>query len=201
MDAREDRRSGFTLVELLITMTIGLVVLFAAYGFFIFNHWMLTNEQQIADMQQNARSGMDLMARELKMAGYNLSNPPTQAAVLPKCTGITTSTVNPCRGIVHADQTHITFTAANINDQITYYLDAGNLMRASLLDPPPQIVAGNINSLAFAYAGATGNLSDIREIVITITAITAGRDPAYHLNGGYRTYTLTTKITPTNLVY
>lgn len=202
IDGPDCRRSGgFTLIELLVVMSVGLIVLAALYGLFLINNKMMTNEQLITDMQQNARSAMDIMVRELKMAGYNLSNPPTQPGNLPKCQGVTTTTVNPCRGIIEVNQTSIKFTAADISEQITYNLDAGNLMRSTSLDNNPEIIAGNITSLSFAYLGATNDLSDIREIVVTVTAATAKKDPHYPLNNGYQTYTLMSRVTPLNLKY
>jgi hypothetical protein len=42
---------------------------------------------------------------------------------------------------------------------------------------------------------------DIRQIKITITARTAKPDPDYTANGGYRTYTLTSYLTPRNLAF
>jgi len=46
---------------------------------------------------------------------------------------------------------------------------------------------------------ATADEADIRQIKITITARTAKPDPGYGLNSGYRTYTLTSTLTPPNL--
>ena len=56
---------------------------------------------------------------------------------------------------------------------------------------PAQTMAENIETLDFDCLA--------NQIVVTITARTAGVDPNYHTNGGYRTYTLTSVITPRNL--
>ena len=48
---------------------------------------------------------------------------------------------------------------------------------------------------------ATATVANIRQIQVTITARTAKSDPNYTSNGGYRTFTLTSLITPRNLAY
>ena len=62
---------GFTLVELLVSMTIALMV-FALVGtvFLDMKKYMLRQEIQVA-MIQNARIGIDEMARLIRMAGYH----------------------------------------------------------------------------------------------------------------------------------
>ncbi|MBU2520759.1 MAG: hypothetical protein KKD50_00860, partial [Proteobacteria bacterium] len=66
-----------------------------------------------------------------------------------------------------------------------------------------QEFALNIQTFTFSYLDSSGNAttttSDIRQIEITITARTAEPDGNYTLNSGYRTYTLTSYITPRNL--
>ncbi|GAI93400.1 unnamed protein product, partial [marine sediment metagenome] len=61
----------------------------------------------------------------------------------------------------------------------------------------------HVQSLTFQYEDADGNppatAADVRRIEVTITIRTAKPDPDYTLNGGYRTYTLTSVITPRNL--
>jgi hypothetical protein len=48
---------------------------------------------------------------------------------------------------------------------------------------------------------ATTTEADIRQLSLSITARTAKPDPSYPTNGGYRTFTLSTTITPPNLAY
>ena len=61
---------GFTLIELMIAMAVGLVLLGAMYGVFTMHNKTFGNQEQIAEMQQNARAAMDMMTRELRMAGF-----------------------------------------------------------------------------------------------------------------------------------
>ena len=71
MPRRIDSTRGMTLVELLVSMAIALMV-FALVGmvFLDMKKYMLRQEIQVA-MIQNARIGLDEMARLIRMAGYN----------------------------------------------------------------------------------------------------------------------------------
>ena len=67
--ARNNER-GFTLVELLIAMTIGLIILTALSSTFLMQRKIYDVQEQVAEMVQNARAAMDMMTREIRMAGY-----------------------------------------------------------------------------------------------------------------------------------
>lgn len=203
--AHQSRRrdGGFTIVELLIAMAVGLVLLSAMYGVFTLHGKTFGTQEQVAEMQQNARAAMDFMTREIRMAGYD-----------PK--GSAGS------GIVSAASNSINFTlditstsgpdapdgdTQDPNENITYSLYTKDgiqkLGRKSTTNATNQPVAEHIQSLGFQYWDADGNttatIADIRRIRVTITGKTANPDPDYTLNGGYRTYTLTSVITPRNL--
>jgi prepilin-type N-terminal cleavage/methylation domain-containing protein len=63
---------GFTLVELLISVTISVVAMAMIYAGYKSQQEAHTNERLVVDMQQNARSTLALMRREIRMAGLNL---------------------------------------------------------------------------------------------------------------------------------
>ena len=65
---------GFTLIELLVAMALGLVVLGAVLKVFVSQNRTNAAQQEVAYAQQNVRSAMDLMAREIRGAGYNPTN-------------------------------------------------------------------------------------------------------------------------------
>jgi type IV pilus assembly protein PilW len=76
---------GFTLVELMITMAISGIVIAAIYSAYISQQRTYLAQEQVAEMQQNIRAAMDIMTREIRMAGYD----PTRDANA----GITTAQV------------------------------------------------------------------------------------------------------------
>lgn len=62
-------RSGYSMVELLVAITITLIIMGGVYGVMIHNQLIYETETNVADMQQNARIAFDLMSREIRMAG------------------------------------------------------------------------------------------------------------------------------------
>ena len=90
------RAGGFTIVELLIAVSVFLVILFGIYNMFESNRDTYVTGTRKADVQQNARVAMDTISRQLRMAGYypelydndpasvtttSIPAPPTPAAV------------------------------------------------------------------------------------------------------------------------
>lgn len=61
---------GLTLVELLIAMAISGIVVAAIYTAFVTQQKSYTIQDQVAETQQNARVALDLITREVRMAGY-----------------------------------------------------------------------------------------------------------------------------------
>jgi type IV pilus assembly protein PilW len=190
--------SGFTLIELLTSLFVGIIVLGAMYSLFIIQNKHFTTQEQIAEMQQIARTTMDAMAREITMAGFDpnksLSTPaPANAA------------------ITAAGATSLSFTAdlnansalTDANENVTYAFNSANFRITRDTGGGAQPFAENIEDLAFTYydgSGAvTATIASIRRIRIAIRARTAKPDPGYTSNGGYRTYTLTSYVTPRNL--
>jgi prepilin-type N-terminal cleavage/methylation domain-containing protein len=64
------KNKGITLIELLIALVIGSILLGALYQTFIRQQKTYAIQDQVVDMQQNVRMGIDRMSRELRMAGY-----------------------------------------------------------------------------------------------------------------------------------
>jgi len=61
---------GLTLIELLVAMAISAVLIAAMYRTFIGQHRTYTVQEQVVDMQQNARVAINRMMREIRMAGF-----------------------------------------------------------------------------------------------------------------------------------
>jgi len=209
----KNKESGFTLIELLIAMTIGLIILGALSSTFIIQRKTYAIQEQTVEMVQTGRAAMDMMSREIRMAGYD-----------PKGSAVA--------GIVSATSNSINFTlditddagtgspdgdtvGGDPNENITYslYTPADGIQklgRKSTAIAVNQPVAEHIQSLEFKYwddSATEYNEStmlsrpvavpaNIRVIQITITARTTKSAPD---SSGYRTYTLTSFITPRNL--
>lgn len=201
---------GFTLIELLIAMAVGMIVLGAVISVFTVQSRQLNKQDQIAEMQQNARIAMEMMSKDIMMAGFGPSSS-------SRCTGATpttepSSSPYSCLGIVVANANYISFSSnlsgtTQPSENITYSLytsDGVQSLGRKLNSITPQPVVDNVQSLAFAYTytdssgtvQTTSERDKIRTIQISITTRTAQIDPD---SGTYHTFTLTQKVSPRNL--
>lgn len=69
---RPGRRRGFTLVELMVAMAITGLLVTSALGVFIQHRWILKSNQIVNEVQQNTRTAVDMLARDIRMAGYGM---------------------------------------------------------------------------------------------------------------------------------
>ncbi|MFQ6002509.1 MAG: PilW family protein [Candidatus Zixiibacteriota bacterium] len=63
---------GITLMELLIALLLTFIVGSAALEFYVSQHNQWLVQEQISDMQQNARATMNELATNIRMAGYGM---------------------------------------------------------------------------------------------------------------------------------
>lgn len=65
------RQTGLTLVELMIALTLGLVLIAGVTGVFIANQTTYRVNEALSSMQENARIAFQLMARDIRSAGFS----------------------------------------------------------------------------------------------------------------------------------
>ncbi len=204
----KNKELGFTLVELLIAMTIGLVILAALSSTFLMQRKIYDVQEQIAEMVQTARAAMDMMTREIRMAGYDPAGVNSDMDTSNDFNGIPynadTSTID-----VYTDLNNIPGidNPSGSYEHITYLYDSANnqIDRNTNTGSGNQPFAENIDEFSVLYQNSDGNATtttaNIRQIKITITARTSRPDPDYSANNGYRTYILTSFVTPRNLAF
>ncbi len=191
-------KNGFTLVELLVATSIFLVVITAMSSTFISQQKTYAVQGNIAEMTQGARAAMNMLSTEVRQAGYNPMEI-TMAGIPYSATQLQ----------LFADLNGDEDTS-DINENIIYTYDSQNLRinRNDVnLDNTPTPFAENIGSCSVKYlkndgvteVTSTGETAQIRSIEITINTRTSDPDPEYSENNGYRTFTLTSHITPLNL--
>jgi type IV pilus assembly protein PilW len=64
--------AGFTLVEMMAAFVILFIAMTAAYATFEFQHASFTVQNRVAEMQQNLRSAMEVLGRDIRLAGYGI---------------------------------------------------------------------------------------------------------------------------------
>jgi prepilin-type N-terminal cleavage/methylation domain-containing protein len=180
-----DKR-GFTLTELLVAMALSAIVMASVGAIYYQQQKSFLAQEQIASAQQNLRTAMYFMEREIRSAGYD----PTQK-------------VNP--SIQVANNNSITFQA-DINGSEA--IDAGETITYSLYDSGAdgdtdlgrnngggnRPLAENIDALNFIYlngasppsvldddglGNVTTNINQIRSVQVTVVARTGRADPGY----------------------
>src|SRR5512137_2481214 len=64
-------KKGITLIELLVAFVICGLVVAGIYRVFLAQTKAYTVQDQVVEVQQNIRSGMEILLRDLRMAGYD----------------------------------------------------------------------------------------------------------------------------------
>ena len=191
---------GVTLVELLVTLALSLTTIAAIYTI----HLVQLKQQRVQEdrmaMQQNVRAALDMMARELRLAGYDPSGLNTDKQSSNDFFGIT---YDPTVLRVQADLNG-NGLLSDSNETIVYSYDASSLtLRRKVGKGGRQPVAEYIEGFTFQYLDTQGQpMTDsrrIRVVEVQLTGRSEHADSQYHKNDGYRTFTLRSRIAPRNL--
>ncbi len=198
-DSLIKNEQGFTIIELVVSVAIGMLLLGVALSMFYIQRKSFITQEQISEMQQNVRAAMEIISRETRMAGYN-----------PKKATFDGVTYDTSQLRIQADLNGDGVTTATDYEDITYlYYDETDpnypreIKRKLKSTGTFQPLAENIEDFNFDYLDSIGTgttaSSEISQVRITIIGRTARPDPFYNPNNGYRTYTLTSYVTPKNL--
>lgn len=63
-------KPGFTLIEILIALAISGIISTVIYNLYISQSRIYSQQEQVSDMQQNARVATDIISRHVRMAGF-----------------------------------------------------------------------------------------------------------------------------------
>jgi prepilin-type N-terminal cleavage/methylation domain-containing protein len=86
---KEQDSRGFTLIEVLISMAITIIVMGAVFGLLTRGQQSFQREPQIAELQQSARTALDMVSKDVLQAGAGLP---------PEFPAFTTTAINPAVG-------------------------------------------------------------------------------------------------------
>jgi len=65
-------QKGLTLVELMVALVLSFILISAIYRGFTSQHKAYTVQDQVAEAQQNARMAMNILVRDIRMAGHGM---------------------------------------------------------------------------------------------------------------------------------
>ena len=181
-----------------MSLAAGSIVLTAVASIFLLQYKSYEVQGQVTEMVQIARASLDMMGREIRMAGFD-----------PAASGFNGILYNPSRLQLATDfrgKKQRDPSDGDINDpneRISYCFDPKHLQIDRNTGGGNQPFAENVEAFSFEYLDGQGDATttheDIRQVRLKITVRTSAPDPDYAANKGYRTYTLTTLITPVNL--
>jgi prepilin-type N-terminal cleavage/methylation domain-containing protein len=160
--------AGFSLIELVIALTAGLVVLGAAYQGFLTHQKIYTVQEQVVELQQTVQTALAFMTRELRMAQSPMTLDPTAG----------TSTLTYVSALNLVEQRGF---LRHSTDQTLYYVHGALGLPLDELAQTP--LASPITDLTMTRTGPV--------VTIALTGRTASVDPGL---GTYRTLTLQSQV-------
>lgn len=154
--------TGFTLTELLVAMVLAGIVMASLYSAYLTQQRAYETTEDVTIVQQNLRSAMFFVERELRMAGYD-----------PKDSGgcgFTTTSSNQIRFTLDQDGDG----SCESNEYIQYSYNAADntLVRDSGIDGTNAPVASDITNVSFTYFNSAGSgtttAGSVRYVVVNI---------------------------------
>lgn len=161
--------SGFTLTELLVSMVLAGVVMAGLYSAYLTQQRAYETTENVTRIQQNLRSAMYFLERDLRMAGFD----PEDAGVFG-FTDVNSGIQDSVRFTLDVDEDG---ALNGTTEYIAYKLEGNRLKR----DPGTDVyqpVALDISGVTFAFYDSSGtttvNESSIRYVDITIRSERGG---------------------------
>ena len=135
-------QKGVGLIELLIAATLTALIGAIALEFYKSQHNRFIVEEDISDMQQNARVSMDEVTRNIRIAGFGLTSSPSI--------------------VVGSDTLKIYYNLGVKVDTVVYYISRTDPVHPNLMKKvssgAAQVFAENIDSLKFTQSGKLVNV-------------------------------------------
>ncbi len=156
--------NGFTLIELMVALAVTSILLAGIYTTYITQLKSHLTQQLLVEMQQSMRGSMQLIQREIRMAGYN---PAHSAGV-----GIVTMQANSFRFTMDLDgDGNVTGT----NEDVRYGINtSGSLGREVSGAGGLQPLAEFTDALNFVYLDKDGNVTTdplvVKAVQLTIVS-------------------------------
>lgn len=115
------KQFGFTLIELMISLTLGLVIMLTATQLFVTNQIGFTLQRSMGDVQENGRFALDYMSSSIRNSGYNnmANNGLFLPAIIMETANLPSATSNPSEKISCNDCFDLTIGSSVLqSDQI-----------------------------------------------------------------------------------
>lgn len=169
--------SGFTLIEVLVALALANIFMMAVLTIANVSTQSYRAQERVADAQQSVRAALDLMVRDIRMAGYDpmaLSKEPSPGIGIL----VATDTVLQFSADLNADR----MDSGGIENLTYFYEPETKRLRQKEGDKPypqgggkthPQTFIENVSALKFNYLDARGDptsdLEDIAAVIVTLS--------------------------------
>lgn len=160
------RQRGFTLIELMVALLLGLLVVAAAGSIFLSNRRVYGSTEAVNRIQENQRAAFEMMARDIRQAG---ANPCTRFSTDPVSMRLTAPDAafwghfnGGIRGESGGSSDVVTVYSANdLQRQVVLHKAPGDplvLNNASGIVAGQEVIACNNDAaIAFSVSGVSGN--------------------------------------------
>ena len=175
-------QAGYTLVELMVAVALTGIVTVAIYKGYVSVSTGYDVQDQVIEVQQNARVAMDRMVREIRMAGYD----PMETGTAGIDATSTSQQINFSRYDDGAGA--MTFISYRLGVSSLGTTDLQRQEGASLGVGSWLSVIENVSALNFAYVDATGTVAapeSSRGVMLAIVVRASNEDYGYTDNRDY----------------
>jgi type IV pilus assembly protein PilW len=181
-------KRGFSLLEMLIVLAVFTFIVGGIFTNLSQSQIRYQFEQEVAELQQSGRNAVDLMEREIKLAGF------PKASYYDSGQNWTSANSNKvAAGFITIGATNLVFEADieedGIVERVDYNLSSGTLSRSAEDKPAGggapaatyKVLANNVTALTFSYLDsngtATATASQVKFVQILLTLNTTNVDP------------------------
>ncbi len=136
-------QKGITLIEMLVSLVIASIIIGGAYQVFINLAKNYNIQDQVAEAQDSVRAGMEIMAADLRMAGYDKEGGESSVAV--------TSPVSGSSNSISVEWERDNNTIKSVEYLLSNRQLQRNVYLNGVLTDSPQVVLDEVSKLDFAY--------------------------------------------------
>jgi len=183
------RQKGFSLIELLVVLSVFTFIMGGLFTIFNKSQNRYAFEQDVAEAQQSARNAIDMMEREIRLAGF------PKTTYYDSALGYNANSNTIAAGFTTSNSTDMIFEGDinedGIVDVVEYRLNGTTLERSAVAKPGGGVgatasfktLAENVRSLTFTYYDSTGATTAVaanaRRVKIDLNLSTNRIDPEY----------------------
>ena len=139
-------KKGITLIELLVALVICGIVIAGTYRLFVAQSKAYTVQDQVVEVQQGIRSAMEILIRDLRMAGFDSDGTTSKISIAnPIFPADNSVIVNYEYDDTHRYEVTYSLVNGNLTRQLTIFPDVGP--STTTTDP----LLENVDALNFTY--------------------------------------------------